>query len=60
VATGADASRSNVGSTSGKIGGSHYKGEDYYQPGDVPDSIAAQGNIPPESITQASNETEGY
>lgn len=54
---GEDAARANRrGSTSHP----HYKGEDYYVPESVPDSISAEGNIPPDSIIQASRETEGY
>lgn len=34
-----------------------FKGEDYYYPEDVPDSISDQGLIPPESIIHASRHT---
>lgn len=40
--------------------GRQFKGDDYYVPESVPDSISAEGNIPPEGIIQASRETEGY
>lgn len=55
---GASASKNNVGSNPPGPGGSQYKGEDYYQPESVPDSISAEGYVPPESVTQASRETE--
>lgn len=35
-----------------------FKGADYYQPESVPDSISAEGYIPPESVTQTSREAE--
>lgn len=56
---GEEAVRSNAGQGSAKSGG-EFKGKDYYTPESVPDSIAAEGNIPPGSVTQASRETEGY
>lgn len=54
------ASVANVGKNPPGPGGSHFKGSDYYTPESVPDSIAAEGRIAPESVTQASRETEGY
>ncbi|KAK5989422.1 hypothetical protein PT974_10941 [Cladobotryum mycophilum] len=57
---GQKAARSNVGRNPPGVGGSQFKGEDYYTPESVPDSIAAEGWVPPESVTQASRETEGY
>ncbi|KAL0061308.1 hypothetical protein AAF712_011886 [Marasmius tenuissimus] len=60
AAEGIEASIHNVGRNPPGPGGSQYKGADYYRPEVVPDSIAAEGNIPPSSITQASCETEGY
>ncbi|KAK1235908.1 hypothetical protein PQX77_000859 [Marasmius sp. AFHP31] len=60
AAEGIEASIHNVGRNSPGPGGSQYKGADYRTPEDVPDSIAAERNIPPSSITQASRETEGY
>ncbi|KJZ77138.1 hypothetical protein HIM_03459 [Hirsutella minnesotensis 3608] len=60
VATqGRQASRANVGSNPPGPGGSAFKGENYYTPETVPDSIAAEGWVAPESVTQASRETEG-
>ncbi|CAK7226950.1 hypothetical protein SBRCBS47491_006403 [Sporothrix bragantina] len=41
-----------------KAGGSQFKGSDYFTPESVPDSISAEGNIPPESINQSSREAE--
>jgi hypothetical protein len=35
-----------------------FKGEDYYRPEDVPDSVAAQGEVPPGSVTGASRDAE--
>lgn len=55
---GASATRNNVGSNPSGPGGSQFKGEDYYTPESVPDSISAGGNVPPESVTQASREAE--
>lgn len=55
---GGSASLNNVGSNPPGPGGSLYKGEDYYRPESVPDSISAEGYVPPESVTQASRETE--
>jgi len=57
MAAGEDASRANLQGKSGSIGGSNYKGEDYYQPEDVPDSVASQGNIPPDSVIAASKDS---
>ncbi|RFU81005.1 hypothetical protein TARUN_1187 [Trichoderma arundinaceum] len=54
------ASRSNVGRNPPGVGGSQFKGSDYYNPESVPDSISAEGWVAPESVTQASRETEGY
>lgn len=54
------ASQANVGSNPPGPGGSQFKGEDYYQPESVPDSISAEGNVAPGSVTEASRETEGY
>lgn len=53
-------SRANVGTNPPGPGGSHFKGSDYYTPESVPDSISAESQVPPESVTQASRETEGY
>ncbi|PHH61402.1 hypothetical protein CDD81_427 [Ophiocordyceps australis] len=57
---GQQASRANVGSRPPGPGGSAFKGSDYYTPESVPDSISAEGNIAPGSVTQASREAEGY
>ncbi|KAF3356159.1 hypothetical protein VdG1_06487 [Verticillium dahliae VDG1] len=57
---GEDASITNVGRNPPGPGGSKFKGEDYYKPESVPGSIAAEGNVPPASVTEASRETEGY
>ncbi|KAL7908303.1 hypothetical protein GGI35DRAFT_481005 [Trichoderma velutinum] len=54
------ASRANVGRNPPGVGGSKYKGSDYYTPESVPDSISAEGWIAPESVIEASRETEGY
>ena len=50
----------NVGRNPPGPGGSKFKGEDYYNPESVPDSISAEGNVAPESVTEASREAEGY
>ena len=55
---GQEASVSNVGRKAPGVGGSQYKGEDYYVPESVPDSISAEGNIAPGSVNQASRESE--
>ncbi|KAL7931918.1 hypothetical protein V8C35DRAFT_308867 [Trichoderma chlorosporum] len=60
LAQGQAASRANVGRNPPGVGGSQFKGSDYYTPESVPDSISAEGWIAPESVTQASRETEGY
>ncbi|UNI16015.1 hypothetical protein JDV02_002493 [Purpureocillium takamizusanense] len=56
---GAQASRANVGSNPPGPGGQKYTGADYYTPESVPDSISAEGWVAPESVTEASKETEG-
>ncbi|KAF4493784.1 hypothetical protein FAGAP_10081 [Fusarium agapanthi] len=48
----------NVGRNPPGPGGSQFKGEDYYQPESVPDSISAEGNIAPESVIESSREAE--
>lgn len=53
---GQDASLHNVGRRPPGPGGNPYPGSDYYVPEDVPDSIAAQGDIAPESVTEAADE----
>lgn len=55
---GASAAKHNVGGTPSGPGGSQFKGEDYYRPESVPDSISAEGNIAPDSVTQTSRESE--
>lgn len=60
AAQGQAASRANVGRNPPGVGGSKYKGSDYYTPESVPDSISAEGWIAPDSVTQASRETESY
>lgn len=55
---GASAVRNNVGSNPPGPGGSQFKGADYYTPESVPDSVSAEGNVAPESVTQASREAE--
>lgn len=57
---GVEASKANVGRNPPGVGGAKYRGDDYYRPESVPDSVAAEGYIPPESVTQSSRETEGY
>ncbi|KAH8674014.1 hypothetical protein BX600DRAFT_547639 [Xylariales sp. PMI_506] len=39
---------------------SQFKGSDYYVPESVPDSISAEGHVPPESVTQASREAKQF
>ncbi|PTB63135.1 hypothetical protein BBK36DRAFT_1144194 [Trichoderma citrinoviride] len=60
LAQGQAASRQNVGKNPPGPGGSQFKGSDYYMPESVQDSISAEGWTAPESVTQASRETEGY
>jgi len=60
LAQGLDAKEANVGRNPPGVGGGSFKGEDYYTPEDVPDSIATEGNVPPDSVIQASKESEGY
>ncbi|EWG40926.1 hypothetical protein FVEG_03148 [Fusarium verticillioides 7600] len=55
---GQEAQRANVGRNPPGPGGSQYKGEDYYQPESVPDSISAEGNIAPDSVIESSREAE--
>lgn len=55
---GQDASVSNVGRNPPGPGGNAFKGENYYTPESVPDSISAEGYVAPESVTQASREAE--
>ncbi|KAK2061951.1 hypothetical protein LY76DRAFT_336592 [Colletotrichum caudatum] len=50
--------RNNVGTNPPGIGGEKFAGSDYYYPEDVPDSISAEGNIPPQSVTKSSAEAE--
>ncbi|EFY92146.1 hypothetical protein MAC_01747 [Metarhizium acridum CQMa 102] len=57
---GKQATKANVGDKPPGPGGSQFKGDEYYTPESVPDSISAEGWIPPESVTQSSKETEGY
>ncbi|PON26539.1 hypothetical protein TGAM01_v204549 [Trichoderma gamsii] len=54
------ASKANVGSNPPGPGGSQFKGSEYYTPESVPDSMSAEGWVPPESVTEASREAEGY
>ena len=56
---GQEAATANVGHNAPGVGGSQFKGQDYYTPESVPDSISAEGNIPPASVKEASRETEG-
>ncbi|KAI9155472.1 Protein BTN1 [Paramyrothecium foliicola] len=60
LTAGRAAAQSNVGRNPPGPGGSQFKGEDYYNPESVPDSISAEGNVAPESVTEASREAEGY
>ncbi|RSM02871.1 hypothetical protein CEP52_007692 [Fusarium oligoseptatum] len=55
---GQEATRANVGRNPPGPGGSQFKGEDYYQPESVPDSISAEGWVAPDTVTQASKESE--
>ncbi|PHH91781.1 hypothetical protein CDD83_10349 [Cordyceps sp. RAO-2017] len=57
---GKEASRVNVGRAPPGPGGSAHRGDKYYAPESVPDSIAAEGWLPPQSVTAASGESEGY
>lgn len=52
------ATRTNVGRNPPGPGGSAYKGENYFTPESVPDSISAEGWIAPESVTESSREAE--
>ncbi|KAF3805135.1 hypothetical protein GCG54_00005881 [Colletotrichum gloeosporioides] len=55
---GEGAVRNNVGTKPPGVGGNKFPGSDYYTPESVPDSISAEGNIAPGSVTQASAEAE--
>lgn len=57
---GQEAATHNVGRRAPGVGGSQFKGENYYTPESVPDSISAEGYVAPESVIQASRESEGY
>lgn len=57
---GKQASQANVGKKPPGPGGSQFKGDNYYTPESVPDSISAEGWVAPESVTESSKETEGY
>ncbi|KAK1574526.1 uncharacterized protein LY79DRAFT_672874 [Colletotrichum navitas] len=50
--------RNNVGTNPPGVGGNKFPGSDYYIPEDVPDSISAEGNVPPKSVTKSSAEAE--
>ncbi|KAK1996116.1 hypothetical protein LX36DRAFT_129957 [Colletotrichum falcatum] len=50
--------RNNVGDNPPGIGGNNFRGSDYYLPEDVPDSISAENNVPPDSVTKSSAEAE--
>lgn len=59
--SGQEASYVNVGHKPPAVGGAPFnKEEDDYQPQSVPDGMSAEGNIPPEIVSQASREREGY
>ncbi|KAM4066781.1 hypothetical protein HRG_000809 [Hirsutella rhossiliensis] len=51
---GKQASRNNVGRNP------PFRGENCHAPESVPDSISAEGWLAPESVTEASKESEGY
>lgn len=55
---GQEASRSNVGANPAGVGGSRFKGDEYYTPESVPDSISAEGWVAPDSVVQGSKEAE--
>lgn len=56
LGAGSDAVSSNLsGGTRGTK--SNFKGEDYYEPETVPDTIADQGEVPPDSVIASSNRT---
>lgn len=55
---GRQAAQDNLPRNATGPGGSQFRGSDYYTPESVPDSISAEGNIPPESVTQSSREAE--
>lgn len=58
LAEGREAVQSNLHSEGQPRRKAQFKGEDYYTPESVPDSISAEGYVPPESIIQASREAE--
>jgi hypothetical protein len=55
---GKEAARANAALAEQAGGKTQFKGSDYYRPESVPDSISAEGYIPPASVTQASREAE--
>ncbi|KAK8090255.1 hypothetical protein PG997_005216 [Apiospora hydei] len=57
---GREAAGANVASDSKMRHKGQFKGSEYYTPESVPDSISAEGNVAPGSVTQASRESEGY
>ncbi|KAK7987538.1 hypothetical protein PG989_007853 [Apiospora arundinis] len=60
LSEGRNAAESNMASEGHPRTKGQFKGSDYYSPESVPDSISAEGNIAPGSVTQASRESEGY
>ncbi|RYO82661.1 hypothetical protein DL764_009579 [Monosporascus ibericus] len=57
---GREAVESNVAGTTRNPKKDHVKGSEYYTPESVPGSISAESNEPPESVVQASRESENY
>ncbi|KAK8048378.1 hypothetical protein PG994_010108 [Apiospora phragmitis] len=60
LSEGREAVETNMASKSHPSHKGEFKGSDYYTPESVPDSISAEGNVAPGSVTQASRESEGY
>lgn len=55
---GQDAAAHNVGKNPPGPGGEKYRGSDYYTPETVPDSIATQNEVPPDSVIQSAAEED--
>lgn len=61
LSAGKDAVQTNVQSGNQEGGPrAQFKGNEYFKPESVPGSIAAEGYEAPESVVQASRESEGY
>ncbi|KAI0024928.1 hypothetical protein F4780DRAFT_723640 [Xylariomycetidae sp. FL0641] len=60
LAAGKEAVQHNIAGTKYAPKKDQFKGADYYTPESVPGSISAEGNEPPNSVTESSKEAEKY